>query len=376
MQKRLMLSRSKRMFWAISTACTSLIAGACYDRAQGITSTDSSIGIAAGTWRSTLWTLTDSGLTLLDARTGDLRQLNKQLVSGEGREVRLDVTNVAEMKASIMAEIAVGKMMNDVSFPSTVAPVPDSVTPKRKPVIRGGRTIDLGMSGGHRVSMQLSVEPRADKRPPSSALTLVDGRVVSMKRFKYRRQAKSWSVAEVTTTSLDSTGRVAAVTRTELNDNVGSTARASEYVKGGLVVLGSGLANLMLPDALHAATVSDDEEACTNERVFLAGAIAWEVGAAIGVATAAAACVGTLLGCLAYWGAHANWVAADLAVVGCWNALQTCLNPPPPKVIGDGGGGGGGGGNYSCWDVDWWISYDDGGTWTWLGTETQCAYAT
>ena len=160
----------------ISAACTSLIAGACYDGAQGITSTDSSIGIAAGTWRNTVWTLTDSGLTLLAAKTGDLRRLDKNLLSGEGREVQLDVTNVAEMKANIMAEIAIGKIMNDVSFPSNVAPVFGSVIPKRKPIIRGGKTIDLGMSGGHRVSMQLSVEPRANKKPPSSALTLVDGR--------------------------------------------------------------------------------------------------------------------------------------------------------------------------------------------------------
>lgn len=369
------MNRSKRMFCIIiSAACTSLIAGACYDGAQGITSTDSSIGIAAGTWRNTVWTLTDSGLTLLAAQTGDLRRLDKNLLSGEGREVQLDVTNVAEMKANIMAEIAIGKIMNDVSFPSNVAPVFGSVIPKRKPIIRGGKTIDLGMSGGHRVSMQLSVEPRANKKPPSSALTLVDGRVISMKRFKYRRQAKSWSVAEVTTTSLDSTGRVAAVTRTELNDNVRSAARASDYVKGGLMALGSGLANLVLPDALHAATVSDEEEACTAEKMFLASAIAWEVAAAIGLWTAAAACVGTLIGCVAFLGAQANWVAADLAVAASLIALQNCLYPPPPKIISTGGGGEGG--NYSCWDINWYISYDDGITWSWLETEQRCGFAT
>ncbi len=368
------MNRLKRTCYAIVVVCPPLLAGACADGVQRISDPSNASELAAGTWRSTVWTPTDSGLSLLGTQIGSLRQLDRNLVANNGRAVELDAKEVADLKTSIEAQSAIEWIMGGASLANNSDPLPGRARPIRKLSIRGGRTLELGMAQGHRVSVQMSAEPTLDKRPPSSALFLIDGRVVSMRRYRYRRQASRWSVGEVTTSAFDSTGRIVSVMRTEINDAVSSTAGALRHLKDGLLLVGRGLGTLVLPDVLRAATVTDDDAGpCTNKQLVFASTVLAEGVAAGALAAAVAACVTTIFSCPLYWVAQAAWVGADLAFVAAWNELQECLHPPP-KVIATGGGGGESG--YSCWTIDWWISYDDGVTWGWLDSEEQCGWAT
>ncbi len=235
--------------------------------------------------------------------------------------------------------------------------------------------MNLGIVDGKQVSIQQTIDPLKKKRPPLFAILLVDNKPVAIKSYDYEKHGSTWRPRRITTAGLDSLGRANSVTTLELGTASGLAANRTlrSRLRGFADLAGNSLIQLVQPDALHAATdecLEDDESLCFNEKMAVAIAVVGQAAAFSAYLLAVASCAASPATCvLAVTAAHLAWLTADYALAVAIVNLQKCLCPPPapvpPPTPPTYGSTGGGGGNYECSQIDWWVSYDDGITWSW-----------
>lgn len=248
----------------------------------------------------------------------------------------------------------------------------------------------LGELDGHRYSMQVPANS-GSKKQVGLAIFEIDGRASAIQAIEYSGTGRAKRVKQVTTTGLDTMGtpRLLIRTRLEYKTTVGSLDR----LKARVDAVGATLLNFVQPDALHAETVSaDDEVPCGIELAAMGAAslvalrqTAEAVAASAALAAAVALCASSpvdppaLVACAAVPSLttleNIKVGAALLAsafAVGAGIAYADCLwlhfHPVDTTYTSTGGGGAGGGGRSQCPDIDWYVSYDYG-PWIWIGSE-------
>jgi hypothetical protein len=270
-----------------------------------------------------------------------------------------------------------------------------------RPAIANSRTVTVGVAEGKRISVEFEDSGDA-AAPPGLAIWQVDGRPVSTVATKWKRVGGRMLPVSSVTTALDRSGKPALVITTawSYDQQAAQSHRARDVVN----FLGHVALRIVQPDALHAATRDEFEEIpCTTELGFAlaADALAFEKDATALAADAAlvaaevlcasslvdppalAACATIPL--LTGVAASANTAAiAAAGVAATANAVYfACVwraaHPQKDTLYTSTGGGGGGGGYFKCPDIQWYVSYDDGVTWAWIGSEpggNDCEYAT
>jgi len=358
-----------------------LVVLACSDGTSLVTSPDiDHAAIATGSYRTTIWRPSDSGLTYVDAAAGRYRSSSgTKPVVDAGASIHLDAGTIERMKESLETELAISRLMDGQNNARDRTGAGSGLM---RPTLKGGSVVGLGMIDGKAVSLQASPDAKSKKRPPKSIIVMLNGRATLIKDFQYRKERGKWTIARVTTTVLNSVGRPELISATEFGKENPDTSDNGvlDHLRGGLDAVGNGFLQLIQPDALHASTVvslANDEEACLREKIVLAGAVAGEVAAYAAYLLAVGSCVPSPATCiLAVAAAHLAWLAADVALALAIVDLYNCLNPPPPPPP-PSPPGGGGGAEPTCYTIDWYVSYDDGATWHYDSSEEVCEqYAT
>lgn len=243
--------------------------------------------------------------------------------------------------------------------------------PILKPAIGATRSISERLPDGRAMRIELRDDERGEGRPARAIAIFVEDRIVSTSDFRYVREGRRWKPLEAVVTYYDSTGRQDAVITTDLSAlepgaGLEQSASASDKLRAGARQIACKLAAIALPSPLSASTMVD---ACESQRNYV-------TYASIGVVLAYGAYVAAQASCVASGGIFCPTVIAALSALGLAEAilaqasadLAACLaanslpsNPPP-------GAGGGGG----CYQIDWYVSYDGGATWTYLYSTIQC----
>jgi len=239
--------------------------------------------------------------------------------------------------------------------------------------------VQLGTRDGKRISMQRVADPRGGERPPIATMLYDGDRPVSLIEGVYQKEGKRWKPTRARVTIFGKDGKPSVITE----DNFAAMQTASVAIPGTAAVLADGfrrvggsLSRLIQPDALYAASLTDeDEERCWKERLAVAGAAGTQIAAdiALGIAITACAATGGVL-CPAVIAASIAAAAAAVNYLIKVADYDACMSRPEPiiSVAGGGGGGGGGGEGKGCYDVDWEVSYDGGWSWSYYGTQRVC----
>lgn len=293
-------------------------------------------------------------------------------VNGHAVPINLDATELAARRATLPAFMAAGhpRANGGGSAPVLVRPG------------LGGRQHTYRGTGGRPMRIEYS-EARPGGKPPIAAAYFEDGRLRMMTETTFRRSGQSWEPIRIHAASFDALGRVSQVTTIEPRRGGAFAGGWDNGSAGNTGLLFSGFCRTVLsyiaPTPLFAAasataTVEDLEppadlpESCRI--AWLLYASAWAAAAAADL-TAYVTCnacpVATPLcgPCLA---AMASAAAFHLGLVAAAANLEECLS----QQSGSSGSGGGGGGSGDCYEVYWWISYDDGVTWYLFEIEVVC----
>jgi hypothetical protein len=246
-----------------------------------------------------------------------------------------------------------------------------------RPSFTAARVVNVPTPDGKNVRLEFQDDPRGGGLPPLAMTAFVNGRLAFMNQMSYEKVGGKRRPTRARVTTFDSTGRVSLVTDNDLKGLVYEDSKPSVWGAAGLRDafrrLGCELGRLASPTPLHAAVASARREVCEAEAAILAAAVVVQGQAAHALAVAIAACVSTGGACPAVIAASLYFLAATAAVAIASNELSECLagHIPPGGGVGGGGGGGGGGGmGCTSYQLHWYISYDGGSSWHYLGSET------
>ena len=381
------------------------------------------------TYTRSVWAITDTGYTLMSHTRGATAHVisTSNVVGDTGITERLSATEqqraVAELRNLVRQPTPLRQSSVTSSSPIAVGTAKRPAVMQRPafafPQTRVARRPEVGAPTDQwRLQM-----PAGGSLRTAPVLVTRNGNAVALSVMKFSTVAERRTPTRVTATALDSVGRPAFVIDVKLEQPSTMVSGLMRSVDN----VGRRFLALVEPDALHAATLEEDDcETCwtdklTMEAAAVVAAGAWvtakslEAGALVAAnearvaaviaadallacaetglvplceaaavaaaasataAAAAAAAQAAAHGALLLFGA-ATVVAAEYTVSynECMKRRERCLKTPPRDPIISIGGGGGGGGpseDTNCYTITWEISYDGGQTWQWLSDEQVC----
>jgi hypothetical protein len=345
---------------------------ACSERAIAPTAADTANEFAvSGILSSSLWRVDGAQLTF----AGSVSAQGRITQDKNGVHQEFEPTVVTHVAPSLSAP-RLG--LSPLRAPATnKAPLPEGAQVSWRSRLTSPR-VQLTTRDGKRISMQRVADPRGGGRPPVATMLYDGDRPVSLIEGVYQKEGKHWKPTRARVTIFGKDGKPAVVTE----DNFAALQTASVAMPGtaaafadGFRRVGGSLARLIQPDALYAASLTeDDDERCWRQRLAVIGAAGTQVAAdiALGVAITACGVSGGVL-CPAVIAASIAATAAAVNYLIKVAEYDDCMSREDP-IISSGGGGAGGGGESGngCYDVVWEISYDGGRSWNYYDTQTVC----
>lgn len=347
---------------------------ACSERAVAPTAADDANAFAvSGILSSSLWRVDGAQLTYAGSFSAQGR------ITQDKNGVRQEFEPAVVIKAPASRSAP----------PLGLSPL-RTVAANRIPLPEGGQVswrtrltsprVPLTTRDGRRISMQRVADPRGGGRPPVATMLFDGDRPVSLIEGVYQKEGKRWKPTRARVTIFGKDGKPSVVTENDF----AALQTASVAMPGTAAVLANGfrqvggsISRLIQPDALYAASPTDevDEERCWRQRLAVIGAAAAQVAADIALGVAVTACAATAgVACPAVIGASIAVAAAAVNYLIKVIEYDECMSRDEPIVspVGGSGSGGGSDSGNGCYDVIWEISYDGGSSWSYYGTQQVC----
>jgi hypothetical protein len=334
---------------------------------------------ASGTWTSTLWSIGPAGLTYAGGVTG------RATAADGGKGLALSRESVRPLPPSALDLRAQrtalqGSLLRTPELPRNAR----AGTPAVRMDLRGARTATRRTPDGKLVQTQVLGSTRGGGT--SRVLVSVDGRPSSLTRYDHGADGR---LVSSRSTVFGAGGWPRTLVATDFRGMADTKERqvsALDRMLGGTARLAGGVASLVGPAPLCAQGTCDAEAHAWMQAVEAENQAYWAMQDAQAACEASAhlvprpdpdPCGDPLQNAINAYN-QAGW-----AKFAAWVAWDTCQMPPPGPC--DRGCPGDGGGdpppdddddrdkdNEDCYWVDWYISWDDGATWEYWGSEYYC----
>lgn len=238
-----------------------------------------------------------------------------------------------------------------------------------------GRRIEIETVDGKASQLILSGgKERGKNRENLAASFYVDDRLVGVQELTLGIGQGRRTLIAGRLTLFDSTGRATLALEMGPEGPVHTASKTRIAPRDAL----NRLASMLTPSPLHAAAASVESEIpCGNQLAAVLGlALADVAVGASALATAVSACMVTGAACGAVVGAVALVTGMSVALYAAVVSLRECMEQEGYAWYGGNGSTGGttsgGGSDDGCITIHWWISYDEGVTWSFWFTEIRC----